>query len=124
MARTEWIESADTHGHAPRGSGPTSTFSSYGDHLLVMAAQDKADAEAERAAAARTVNRLAGDDAPEVLDILGLTADQVEDTEPRKQCPGCKTRKPHAAFGRNSARSDGCNTYCRACQKERRRSAR
>lgn len=70
MAAREWIESADTHGRAPKGSGPKSTFSSYGDHLLVMAAQEKAAAEAERARATRLAEREARD--PEILAALGL----------------------------------------------------
>lgn len=124
MAAREWIESADTHGRAPSSSGPRSTFSSYGDHLLVMAAQEKAAKDTERDQAARAVRRIAGDAAPELLDLLGLTVGQVDETEPHKRCPGCKTRKPHSAFGRNPARSDGCNTYCKACAKQRRKAAR
>lgn len=132
MATSAWIESADTHGRASQSSGPKSTFSSFGDHLLVMAAQDRAAQEADRVAAARTVRRLAGDDAPELLDILGLTTprtdadqpDQTEEAGPRKRCPGCRTHKPHSDYGRNPAKADGCNTYCRACMKERRKAAR
>lgn len=128
MARTEWIESADTHGRASQSSGPKTSFSTYGDHLLVMAAQDRADAAAERVAAARAVHRIAGDGAPEILDMLGLTAADgpapVEPAERRKRCAACETSKPIDEFGRNPARSDGCTTYCKPCTAERRRAER
>lgn len=67
MASSEWIESADTHGRAPQSSGPKTSFSSYGDHLLVMAAQDEAAKRAEEARAARIAAREGG---PDILAAL------------------------------------------------------
>jgi hypothetical protein len=33
-----------------------------------------------------------------------------------KWCPSCRTEKPVADFGRNSARPDGLQSVCRACR--------
>lgn len=36
-----------------------------------------------------------------------------------KTCPRCKVEKPLADFGRNKARPDGVEVYCKPCRKER-----
>lgn len=38
---------------------------------------------------------------------------------PTKACPGCGQAKPLSEFHRNQTRSDGRQTYCKACQRAR-----
>lgn len=68
MASTAWIESAAHQRKPAIGTGMEGNY----QHTLVMARADEAREKNDRVLAARTVERIAGDEAAELLAMLGL----------------------------------------------------
>ena len=89
------------------------------DYLLGMPATTE-DAEAlERDRARRIVQRIAGQDAAELLDMLGLAlptaADESPPPPPGKVCSTCQTRKPATDFYPRASARDGLYSQCKPC---------
>ena len=54
------------------------------------------------------------------LERSGRTVrERVIAPEGHKCCPGCRSIKPLADWGRNRKSRDGYNSYCKACRNER-----
>jgi len=88
------------------------------DYLLgtPAAARDAEALEADRAR--RIVQRLGGQHAPELLDMLGLMPES--NTEPTarttgKRCSTCKETKPRTEYYKRARASDGLYSQCKTC---------
>lgn len=101
-------------------------------HLLNMprAARD-AQAE-EQELAARAVHRIAGQDAAELLDILGLTPPaETPHTHTKttfdtrtKRCTRCQQDKPLTDFYKQPETRDGLRSHCKTCHNKFRNAVR
>jgi hypothetical protein len=98
------------------------------DYLLGLPASSE-DAEAiERDRARRAVERVAGQDAAELLDMLGLVPEPNPEPTIRptgKRCSTCGETKPRTEYYKRASASDGLYSQCKTCHNaSRARSAR
>lgn len=120
MALPEQIAAADTRARRPIGSGDLAE--ARAEALLGSARLDVERDEADLAT--RAVHRLAGPDAPLILQALGLTGPPPTpdpgpppQTTPAKRCRRCGEVKPLTGFYADRRRADGHGSYCKPCQK-------
>jgi hypothetical protein len=94
------------------------------DHILNMPRTTEDDHAEEHELAARTVHRIAGHHAPELLEILGLTpATKTPDTR-TKRCTRCQQHKPRIDFYKRPDSRDGLTSQCKTCHNRSRNAVR
>lgn len=125
MATSEWISSAAHERRPAIGTGMEGNY----QHVLAMARADERREAQDRVLAARTVQRIGGDEAAELLAMLGLSATPeprrrvkpVIDHKPvtEKFCPRCGETKVAAEYVSRPRHADGLDTNCRVCNRKR-----
>jgi hypothetical protein len=91
------------------------------DYLLGMPAAAPEAEALEQDRARRVVQRLAGQDTAELLDMLGLAIPEPPGTQPppspTKRCSRCTEVKPRSEFTKAAKSGDGLYSQCRTCHR-------
>lgn len=100
----------------------TSDHKIHNSDYLLGTPSTTEDAEAlERDRARRIVQRVAGQNAAEILDMLGIAIPEAPDAPPpptpTKRCSRCKGFKPRSEFTKCSKAGDGLYSQCKPCHR-------